>query len=265
MDFYKRALNEMATLIAPVVRSDVEAKVIEWYRSMPAQGVSGEDASTSWEELGALLSADHPIREIRLGELRQKVRSALTSLDYPKGLALWIAHGSALSFLDVNEAAEYDGIANDIDGLDEVVDHVCRRLASSAIHDWETRVPSLSEDEDRDYLQSLIDGTVNMIDPAIFGRIEPMFAKYELDAAMMDMLTRAANAYGDAVQEAARDVLAEIDGRAPSGDAPEDEADSPSSDPLGGIVILSVHDKDGNRRPDLEDDVSRVMPRLNRH
>lgn len=61
---------------------------------------------------------------------------------------------------------------------------------------------------DTAYLQSLIDGTGDLLAEDTFVKLEPMFTTYEGDAAMMDLLERAANAYGDAAVEAAKQALA---------------------------------------------------------
>lgn len=60
---------------------------------------------------------------------------------------------------------------------------------------------------DRAYLDSLIDGTGDLLAADTFDRLEPMFAKYEADAEMMALLERAAQAYGDAAQAAAQKAL----------------------------------------------------------
>lgn len=62
--------------------------------------------------------------------------------------------------------------------------------------------------EDLDYLNSLIDGSGDLLAEDTFTRMEPMFAKYEDDAAMMDLLTRAAEVYGDAATAAVYWVFA---------------------------------------------------------
>lgn len=60
--------------------------------------------------------------------------------------------------------------------------------------------------EDQTYLQSIIDGTIDLLDPGIFGKLEPMFTKYADDAEMMGMLNRAAEAYTAAAVAAAKGV-----------------------------------------------------------
>jgi len=61
---------------------------------------------------------------------------------------------------------------------------------------------------DTAYLQSLIDGTGDLLAEDTFEKLEPMFTTYEGDAEMMAMLERAAEAYGNAAVEAAKQALA---------------------------------------------------------
>lgn len=257
MDFYKRALHEFAASIAPGVRLALEKTIIDAYQSAAAHGITTEeDVIKEWDELGAVLSSDHHLREMALGELRSKIDAMLKGLAYSDDLALWIAYGLAFEFLDVNEPIEYDGMHNNSAGKGEVIEHICRRIANAAANDWEARLPAPIKSDDEDYLQSLIDGTTNMFAEDIFERLEPMFATYESDAPMMDLLTRASEAYVASSVKAARNVLNSQVVGDPSGDESRTEVASSDGDPLGGIVILSVHDKDGNRHPELEDDVT---------
>lgn len=69
--------------------------------------------------------------------------------------------------------------------------------------------PSVAEvvpTEDQTYLQSIIDGTIDLLDPGIYDKLEPMFTKYADDAEMMGMLNRAAEAYTAAAVAAAKGV-----------------------------------------------------------
>lgn len=59
---------------------------------------------------------------------------------------------------------------------------------------------------DREYVHSIIDGTIDLLDPGIFDKLEPMFTKYADDAEMMGMLNRAAEAYTAAAVAAAKGV-----------------------------------------------------------
>lgn len=65
-----------------------------------------------------------------------------------------------------------------------------------------------AKEADAAYLQSLINGTTDMFAADVFDRLEPMFAAYKADAAMMALLERAAKAYGDAAVKAAQAALA---------------------------------------------------------
>jgi len=60
---------------------------------------------------------------------------------------------------------------------------------------------------DRAYLESLVDGSGDLMAEDTFARLEPMFAKYEGDADMTALLERAAQAYGDAAVAAAQGAL----------------------------------------------------------
>ena len=60
---------------------------------------------------------------------------------------------------------------------------------------------------DRQYLQSLVDGTGDCWSPDVFERLQPMFARYESDQAMSALLERAAAAFGDAAAAAAQTLL----------------------------------------------------------
>lgn len=61
---------------------------------------------------------------------------------------------------------------------------------------------------DRAYLESLIDGSGDLLAEDTFTKLEPMFAKYEADAEMNALLERAATVYGDAAVAAAQSALA---------------------------------------------------------
>lgn len=58
--------------------------------------------------------------------------------------------------------------------------------------------------EDQAYLQSIIGETIDLLDPGIFDKLEPLFTKYADDAEMMDMLNKAAEAYTAAAVAAAK-------------------------------------------------------------
>jgi hypothetical protein len=62
--------------------------------------------------------------------------------------------------------------------------------------------------EDRAYLESLIDGSGDLLAEDTFARMEPMFAKYEADPEMNALLERAAEVYGEAATAAAKAALA---------------------------------------------------------
>lgn len=61
---------------------------------------------------------------------------------------------------------------------------------------------------DRAYLNSLIEGTGDLLAEDTFTKLEPMFSAYESNTEMMALLERAAQAYGDAAQVEAQKALA---------------------------------------------------------
>lgn len=60
---------------------------------------------------------------------------------------------------------------------------------------------------DAELPQAMIDGKINLLDETLADKLEPLFIKYENDPEMMDLLNRAANAYGDAAVAAAKKAL----------------------------------------------------------
>lgn len=61
---------------------------------------------------------------------------------------------------------------------------------------------------DRAYLESLIDGSGDLLSEDTFPRMEPMFAKYAEGSDMFVLLEKAATIFGDAVWEVAAWVIA---------------------------------------------------------
>ena len=61
------------------------------------------------------------------------------------------------------------------------------------------------------FLQSLIDGTVDYFANDLYERLEPLYAKYGNDPAMLAMFNQAATVYGDAVVAAAEWCLAGLE------------------------------------------------------
>lgn len=70
-----------------------------------------------------------------------------------------------------------------------------------------TTEPAPAANPDAEFLNGMISGTVHLLDPDLVNKLEPMFEKYADDAAMMDLLNRAANAYADAAVTAAKAAL----------------------------------------------------------
>ena len=64
------------------------------------------------------------------------------------------------------------------------------------------------EEADRAYLESLIDGSGDLLSEDTFPRMEPMFAKYAEGTEMFTLLEKAATIFGDAVQDVARQAMA---------------------------------------------------------
>lgn len=60
------------------------------------------------------------------------------------------------------------------------------------------------------FLQGLIDGTADYFADDLYERLEPLYAKYENDPAMLAMFNNAATVYGDAVVERAYWTMAAI-------------------------------------------------------
>ncbi|RYF61156.1 MAG: hypothetical protein EOO27_03095 [Comamonadaceae bacterium] len=61
---------------------------------------------------------------------------------------------------------------------------------------------------DRAILESLIDGTGDLLSEETFPRLEPMFSKYAVGSDMYALLEQAATAFSDAAEELAAWVLA---------------------------------------------------------
>jgi hypothetical protein len=61
---------------------------------------------------------------------------------------------------------------------------------------------------DRAYIESLIDGTGDLLAEDTYDKLEPLFARYESDADMTALLEKAATIYGDAAVAAAQQALA---------------------------------------------------------
>ena len=59
------------------------------------------------------------------------------------------------------------------------------------------------EAEDRAFLNSLVDGSGNLLSEDTFPRMEPLFAKYAVGSPMYALLETAAIRFGDAAQAAA--------------------------------------------------------------
>lgn len=63
---------------------------------------------------------------------------------------------------------------------------------------------------DRAFLNGLIDGSGDLLSEDTFPRMEPMFAKYPEGSEMFALLEKAAEVFGDAVQEVAAWVMADV-------------------------------------------------------
>lgn len=64
-----------------------------------------------------------------------------------------------------------------------------------------------SKEADAAYIQTIINGSADLLDPGLYDKLEPLFAKYEADPEMMALLTAAADVYGKAVEAAAMGAL----------------------------------------------------------
>ncbi|WP_213957132.1 hypothetical protein [Variovorax sp. dw_954] len=90
-------------------------------------------------------------------------------------------------------------------GDEDMVDLLRRALDGRA-----AALQRADEDDDRAYLESLIDGTGDLLSEDTFPRMEPLFAKYPEGSEMFALLERAATLFGDAVQEVAYWAVAGI-------------------------------------------------------
>ena len=202
-------MYELSVAVAPSFRTKIECALIAAYRSSYAHGVTDtEDVYTEWDELGALISNDHGLRELALSALRSKIHVALKELTYAGGLALWVAYGSAIDFLEGSKHDAYDSFESNPDGLSEVTEHICVRVIDTAVTDWEGRPPKRDVAEDRAYLEAMIDGKVDLFASDIITRLEPMFTVYENNFEMMTILNAAADVYSEAAIDAAKAALA---------------------------------------------------------
>lgn len=185
--------NGKASAAQRAAEANVRDMIISNLRTSPAHGVSGnENAFTEWLELGYLLSTVSPLAEMAACPVKRRIAKAL--------------------------AASPDADRDDIDGTTErVYWHICAR----AVDDWESRLADDAEDEeepgdlnleilhvrpaeptsreqDTAFLNAMIDGGINLLDPDLVNKLEPMFEQYVNDLSMVDLLNRAANAYSDA-------------------------------------------------------------------
>ena len=82
-------------------------------------------------------------------------------------------------------------------GDDDMLDLLCRARDARAAASLRSE-----EDADRAYLNSIIDGSNEVLSEDTFPRMEPLFAKYSEGSEMFALLQRAATLFGDAVQDA---------------------------------------------------------------
>lgn len=59
---------------------------------------------------------------------------------------------------------------------------------------------SAQEDADRDFLNGMINGTVDLLSQTVFPRMEPMFDRYAEGSEMFGLLEKASIAFGDAAE-----------------------------------------------------------------
>lgn len=186
--------------------------VMTTLRASPAHGVTGsEEVRTQWDELGCLLSTGSHLSGMAADPVKRRISKAL--------------------------AASADVDRDDIDGLTE---RVYRRISAWAIEDWEDRsfddgdddeepdglnievlhvrpAEPTSREEDKAFLQGMLDGTVHLLDPLLAHRLIPLVEKHATDADMTALIERAAQAYGDAAVAAARKALADTGHTSPPG------------------------------------------------
>ena len=81
-------------------------------------------------------------------------------------------------------------------------------LIARALEVQAEAVARAEEATDRAYLESLIDGGGDLLSEETFPKLEPMFTRFADGSEMFALLQRAAEAFGEAVQEVAAWALA---------------------------------------------------------
>lgn len=123
------------------------------------------------------------------------------------GVAVRLA-ASGGGVVQVN-GAPHDAAGKVIDTAEQVRASI---LAAAPVPQAEPVVPADSPEQaaDRAYLQSLIDGTGDVLAADTGPKLEAIYAKHEADADMMALFEQAANAYGNAVAAHAKQALVSL-------------------------------------------------------
>lgn len=169
----------------------IKDEIIAKLRRSPAHGVSGsEDVVSEWSELGCLLSTGSHLADMAASQVKRRIAKALKS-------APW----------------------HDPETVEETTEELYSSIASQAVDDWENREVS-EDDADADaddqadsreqaaaFLQSMVDGKIELLDETLADKMEPIYFKYENDPEMIDLFNRAAQAYSDVAIAAAKKAL----------------------------------------------------------
>lgn len=81
-------------------------------------------------------------------------------------------------------------------------------MPSTTGPDAERVIAQAQRAADRAYLQGILDGRVKLLSENVFPTIAPMFKRYAEGTPMFALLEKAAEVFGEAVQEVAARVLA---------------------------------------------------------
>jgi hypothetical protein len=79
--FYSKLALDMAEEFAPAIYNKIKAAVRSQYKTSPANGMVGEDCSTEWQEMGAMLfDGSHLLLDMGIQQLEFTVSNAIKSL-----------------------------------------------------------------------------------------------------------------------------------------------------------------------------------------
>ena len=81
-------------------------------------------------------------------------------------------------------------------------------MPSTTCPDAERVIAQAQRAADRAYLQGMLNGTVELLSEVVFPTVAPMFTRYTEGSEMFALLEKAAEVFGDAVQDVAARALA---------------------------------------------------------